>query len=72
MTPERLEALRQEVAESVGRELKISHLEGEELRRGIEELVRRKAGSEYMTPTQRLDIVERIYRSYRGLGREQT
>ena len=68
MTPERLEALRQEVAESVGRELKISHLEGEELRRGIEELVRRKAGSEYMTPTQRLDIVERIYRSYRGLG----
>lgn len=68
MTPERLQELRRQVAESVGRELKVSHLSGEELRRGIEQLVLRAANGEYMTPTQRLDVVERIYRSYRGLG----
>lgn len=68
MTPERLQALRQQVADSVGRELKVAHMSSEELRHGIEQLVLRAANGEYMTPTQRLDIVDRIYRSYRGLG----
>lgn len=68
MTPERLAALQQAVADSVGRELKVAHMKDEDLRKGIAELVRRKAAGEYITPTQRLDIVEHIFSSYRGLG----
>ena len=68
MTPDRLAALQQAVADSVGRELKVAHMKDEELRKGIEDLVRQKAAGEYITPTQRLDIVDHIFSSYRGLG----
>ena len=68
MTTERLEEIRAKVAESVEYEMQPSRMSDEDLRAGIEQLVQKLSQGEYMTPTQRLDTVNRIYKSYRGLG----
>ncbi|MBR1476539.1 MAG: CpaF family protein [Lachnospiraceae bacterium] len=68
MTAEGLEELREKVATAVERELQPSRLDDDDLRSGIEKLVGDLSCGEYMTPSQKLDVVNRIYKSYRGLG----
>lgn len=68
MTSDRWNKLREEIERAVEAELQPSRMEDEELRSSIRKLVQRKCQGEYMTPTQSLDMVERIYKSYRGLG----
>lgn len=68
MTAERWDKLCKEVEKSVEAEMQPSRMSDEELRSGIRRLVQEKCRGEYMTPTQSLDMVDRIYKSYRGLG----
>ena len=68
MTADELENLRKKVAEAVEYEMQPSRMSDEDLRAGIESLVQKLSSGMYMTPTQRLDTVNHIYKSYRGLG----
>lgn len=68
MTADRWEELRKEIISLVEQEMQPTRMEDDELRSAIRALVQRKSTNEYMTPTQSVEMVERIYRSYRGLG----
>lgn len=68
MTAERWDSLCKEIETSVEQEMQPSRMSDEDLRSGIRMLVQRKCQGEYMTPVQHLDMVDRIYKSYRGLG----
>lgn len=68
MTAERWNNLYTEIERAVEDEMQPSRMSDEDLRDSIRKLVQRKCQGEYMTPMQHLDMVERIYKSYRGLG----
>ena len=68
MTRERWDSLCKIIKQRLEREQDTKNMKPEELRAAILKLVQYECENEYMTPVQRLDMVDSIYKSYRGLG----
>ena len=68
MTRERWNELCDIIRRRVDYEMQPARMSADDLRAGIQDLVQQESRNEYMTPVQRLDMVDSIYKSYRGLG----
>ena len=68
MTDERkLEIVRQ-FKEEIYKRFNLNVMSDENLETVIEQMIVEKLGSEYITIEERVDIMERVYSSIRGLG----
>ena len=68
MTTEELKALRGRVLDAINRELQPTRMNDEELLKAITSMVEREGRGGYLLPIQKMDIVNSIYKMYRGLG----
>ena len=68
MTTEELKDLRTRVLEAINRELQPTRMTDEELLKAITSLVDRESRGDYLLPIQKMDMVNSIYKMYRGLG----
>ncbi|MGN0706812.1 MAG: CpaF family protein [Faecalibacterium sp.] len=68
MTTEEVKDLQGRVVKAINSELQPTRMDDEELLLAITRLVEREAGKQYLIPLQKMEIVNAIYKMYRGLG----
>ncbi len=68
MEKEREDKLVQEIKEYVSNNFTLAKLDDDELKEKIEELLQTKTQGEYLTISERVDIVNQVYSSFRGFG----
>lgn len=68
MEKEREDKLIQEIKEYVSNNFTLAKLDDDELKDKIEELLQSKTQGEYLTISERVDIVNQVYSSFRGFG----
>lgn len=68
MDKEREEKLIQEIKEYVSNNFTLAKLDDDELKDKIEELLQSKTQGEYLTISERVDIANQVYSSFRGFG----
>lgn len=68
MTKNELLKLQEDVRNAADENITSRDLSDEDLRAGIEEIVRQKAGGRYLTIDERLGIVNGVFQAYRGFG----
>lgn len=68
MERERKEILISEIKEYVSNNFTLAKLSDDELKEKIEELLQSKVQGEYLTISDRVDVVNQVYSSFRGFG----
>ena len=68
MEREKKDTLISEIKEYVSNNFTLAKLSDDELKDKIEELLQSKIQGEYLTISDRVDIVNQVYSSFRGFG----
>lgn len=68
MEKQREDILIQEIKDYVSNNFTLAKLDDDELKEKIEELLQSKTQGEYLTISERVDIVNQVYSSFRGFG----